>query len=301
MVTDPLLLERIVSNLVANAARYTSEGGVLVACRRRGERARIEVWDTGAGVPAGELDRIFDEFYQARAPLADRAKGLGLGLAIVKRLAQLLELEIEVRSIEGRGSLFAIVVPLAESVAQTAVAERALPPGPMRFDGALALVVDDDRDAREALAGLLREWGWRVITAEGGDQTLVALGDKPPHLDVIITDYRLAAEGLGTQVIERVRTAYGANIPAIVVSGDVTADLRESTQAPACSCCTSRCKPRSCGLCCITCAPGTRAGRHCRQVACPLRLALRSDCLRRPILSYAGLTSTRGMSGRTRP
>lgn len=230
VMTDPLLLERIVGNLAANAVRYTSEGGVLLACRRRGQRARIEVWDTGPGIPAGELDRIFDEFYQVRVPLADGAKGLGLGLAIVKRLAQLLELEVEVRSIEGRGSLFALEVPLSASLPGTAFAKSALSPGPMRFDGALALVVDDDRDAREALAGLLRQWGWRVITAESGDQALVALGDNPPHLDVVITDYWLAAAELGTHVIERVRAACGGNIPAIVVSGDITADLRESMQ-----------------------------------------------------------------------
>jgi signal transduction histidine kinase/CheY-like chemotaxis protein len=230
VATDPLLLERIIGNLVANAVRHTREGGVLLACRRRQAKARIEVWDTGPGIPAGERGRIFDEFYQLSTARADRAQGLGMGLAIVKRLAQLLELEVEVRSIEGRGSLFAIDVPLSEGVASSASGREAPSFEPMRFDGALALVVDDDGDARESLSGLLRKWGWRVIAAETGDQALRALGAEQPRLDVVIADYRLAAAELGTQVIERVRTACGAPIPAIVVTGDVIAELSESMQ-----------------------------------------------------------------------
>jgi signal transduction histidine kinase/CheY-like chemotaxis protein len=228
--TDPLLLERILSNLITNAVRYTSEGGALIACRRRDQTARIEVWDTGSGIPADELGRIFDEFYQARALASERSKGLGLGLAIVKRLAQLLDLSLRVRSIEGCGSLFAIDVPLAPSVPRIAVAKEARALGLAGFDGALALVVGDDHDAREALAGLLRQWGWRVITAESGDQALAALGDKRLNLDIVITDYRLASSELGTHVIERIRATCGSDIPAIVMSGDVTTDLRESMQ-----------------------------------------------------------------------
>ncbi len=225
--TDPLLLERILSNLLANAVRHTSEGGVLLACRRRGTKARIEVWDTGPGIARVEIDRIFDEFYQVRSRLAEHAGGLGMGLAIVRRLAQLLELEVQVHSIEGRGSVFAIEVPLAQCVVPNGAEKEATLFEPMRFDGALALVVDDDGDARESLSGLLRQWGWQVIAVETGDQALAALGDER-RLDVVITDYRLAAAEVGTQVIERVRTACGARVPAIVVSGDAIDELHES-------------------------------------------------------------------------
>jgi signal transduction histidine kinase/ActR/RegA family two-component response regulator len=229
--TDPLLLERILSNLLANAVRHTSEGGVLLACRRRATKARFEVWDTGPGIARAELGRIFDEFYQVRSRLPERAGGLGMGLAIVKRIAQLLEIDVQVHSIEGRGSLFAIDVPLAPIGLPTGAEKETPVFEPMRFDGALALVIDDDGDARESLAGLLTQWGWRVIAVESGDLALRALGDEP-QLDVVITDYRLAADEVGTQVIERVRKACGAGVPAIVVTGDAIDDLRESMHSP---------------------------------------------------------------------
>ena len=219
--TDLLLLGRIVDNLVANAVRYTSDGGVLVACRRRANRARIEVWDTGAGIPAAEIGRIFDEFYQAETPAVGQAQaiGLGLGLAIVERLSRLLDVEVAVRSVQGRGSLFTVSVPLADAGAVPALQHDAR--SSMRFDGLLAVIVDDERDAREALAGLLRQWGWRVLAARSGDQALAALGGETARPDVVIADYRLEGDELGTQVIARVRAARGVTIPAIIVSGEI--------------------------------------------------------------------------------
>jgi signal transduction histidine kinase len=221
VVTDPLLLERILMNLVANAVRYTHEGGVLIACRRRLGTARIEIWDTGIGIPSGHKERIFEEFYQG-PHLGEGSRGLGLGLAIVDRLAALLKVRIEVRSSEGRGSMFAVEVALAArpSAPAPAVTE---PQVHVRFDGALALVVDDDAAARDAAAGLLTHWGWRVVSAASGDDAIASLRDA--RLDVIISDYRLANNELGTEVIERVRAVCRADIPAVVVSGDATVDM----------------------------------------------------------------------------
>ncbi len=113
VVSDPLLLERILRNLLENALRYTRRGGILLGCRRRGDRLRIEVWDSGIGLAPEQMDNIFEEFYQAGNPERDRAKGLGLGLAIVERLARLLDHHVTVSSREGRGSRFAVTVPLA--------------------------------------------------------------------------------------------------------------------------------------------------------------------------------------------
>jgi signal transduction histidine kinase/CheY-like chemotaxis protein len=222
VATDPLLLERVLMNLVANAVRYTREGGVLIACRRRAGMARIEVWDTGAGIPREQLGRIFEEFY--RAPSHAGERGLGLGLAIVDRLAGLLGLRIDVRSVEGHGSMFAVEVPLAVG-ASAAAPVAPEPQMNVRFDGALALVVDDDAAARDAAAGLLASWGWRVVVAARGDEAIAGLSGIAP--DVILADYRLADDELGTEVIGRVRKACGADVPAIVVSGDVTAEVRE--------------------------------------------------------------------------
>jgi signal transduction histidine kinase/CheY-like chemotaxis protein len=224
VTTDPLLLERILMNLVANAVRYTREGGVLIGCRRHAGVARIEIWDTGVGVPRDQLGRIFEEFHRVPSHAAEGSRGLGLGLAIVDRLAGLLGLRIDVRSVEGRGSMFAVEIPLA-AAASTAAPTAPEPQMNIRFDGALALVVDDDAAARDAAAGLLATWGWRVVSAAGGDDAIAGLAGTAP--EVIVVDYRLANEELGTQVIARIRTAFATDIPAVVVSGDVTAEVRE--------------------------------------------------------------------------
>ncbi|HYH23407.1 MAG TPA: sensor histidine kinase [Azospirillum sp.] len=111
--SDPLLLGRILGNLLANAVRYTGRGGVLVACRRRAGALRIEVWDTGAGIPPEQLETVFEEFVQLGNPARDHSQGRGLGLSVVRRTARLLGHPLEVRSVPGRGSCFAITVPLA--------------------------------------------------------------------------------------------------------------------------------------------------------------------------------------------
>jgi CheY-like chemotaxis protein/anti-sigma regulatory factor (Ser/Thr protein kinase) len=220
-----MLLERIVSNLAANAVRYTREGGVLVACRRCAGAARIEVWDTGIGIARAQQQRVFEEFYQVHDAAGEASKGLGLGLAIVDRLAALLELRVTMASVEGRGSMFRVEVPLATPA--DAASDALAVGSPARYEGELALVIDDDADARDAAAGLLSQWGWRVITADGAAGALAALGQTPARLGVIITDYRLARGELGTQAIDQIRAACGAAVPALVVSGDVTVEMRE--------------------------------------------------------------------------
>ena len=224
--SDPVLLQRILMNLAANAVRYTREGGVLIGCRRRAARVRIEVWDTGIGISPEQRERIFEEFYQAPSVAGEGGRGLGLGLAIVERLARLLELDMLVRSTEGRGSVFEIELPFAREDAVTPGA-RVDTQLAMRFDGAVALLLDDDTEAREAAVGLLKQWGWRVLSCATGKEALAALGQPPVPLDVIISDYHLAQGEVGTQVIESLRQACGAQLPAILVSGDVQADLRD--------------------------------------------------------------------------
>ena len=118
--SDPRLLEQILRNMIANATKYTSRGKVLLGCRRRGNRLSIEVWDTGTGIPETELSAIFKEFHQLENHAGKRAKGLGLGLAIVQRLGELLEAPISVRSRVGRGSVFAVEVPVVRAPAPVA-------------------------------------------------------------------------------------------------------------------------------------------------------------------------------------
>ncbi len=225
LASDAALLERILQNLVSNALRYTREGGVLVGVRHRGSHARIDVWDTGAGIAPDETAHIFDEFYRGEAggghAGGGEAGGMGLGLAIVRRLAQLIDVTVTVRSMPGKGSLFSITVPLAPagSVADVPAPHEMSETG---FAGGLALIIDDDPHARDAACGLLTQWGWEVIGAACSEDALAACIRDP---DVIVCDYHLAHEN-GADAIARIRAARAEEIPAVLVSGDVTEELR---------------------------------------------------------------------------
>jgi signal transduction histidine kinase len=222
--SDPILLGRIVSNLVSNAVRYTASGAVLVGCRRRGSALRIEVWDTGPGIPEEHRRNIFGEFYR----LADGGNqgGLGLGLAIVERLCNLLGHRIELRSTLGKGSRFSVTVPMAEAQARSKPGQSA--PATMDVSrGKLVVVIDNDRLVLDGMGGLLRSWGCRVVTAATADAALADL-DADARPDLIIADYRLAGEQSGIAAIAQLRSAYGA-VPAFLMSGDLAPDrLRES-------------------------------------------------------------------------
>ncbi len=230
MRSDFILLERVVFNLISNAVRYTSRGGLLVGCRRRGNGLRIEVWDTGAGIPEDQHQKIFAEFYRLGEPDRDRRAGLGLGLAIVDRLCRLLDHPIGVRSILGKGSVFTVTVPVAP--ARVAVIE----PRVLRernqlslSNGKLVLVIDDDPLVREGMGGILRSWGCQVIAADTDSKALKALTgqDHPP--DLIISDYHLADGVTGPETIERLRSALSAQIPAFLISGDTDSEpLRQA-------------------------------------------------------------------------
>jgi signal transduction histidine kinase/CheY-like chemotaxis protein len=231
LASDVLLVERILLNLVSNALRYTREGGVLIGVRRTpsGTHARIEVWDTGAGIAQEDSGHIFDEFYRGDAGHGESA-GMGLGLAIVRRIAQRLELQVAVRSTPGRGSLFSITVPVAPP-GSTVDVPAWREPAESRFAGGLALIIDDDADARDAASGLLRQWGWDVISAGSSHDALAALARDSRTPDVIVSDYHLTDEHgrtpeSGIDAIACVRAARTQEIPAVLVSGDVTAELR---------------------------------------------------------------------------
>ena len=226
--SDPVLLERIVLNLVANAVRYTQEGGIVVAVRRRGAHARIEVRDTGIGIAPEEQPHIFEEFYQAAGAPDGASKGLGLGLAIVERLARLLGLMITLRSGPGQGSLFAVDVPLAQAVVRIVPASETIAPG--RIEGLRVLLIDDDEIARDAAEGLLTQWGCEVVPASSGQQAYARLSDGAPPA-VIICDYRLGAQERGTEVVRTIRERLGADIPAVIVSADSSATSREAIAA----------------------------------------------------------------------
>ncbi len=227
--SDSMLLERIVLNLVSNAIRYTARGGIVVGCRRRGGRARIEVWDSGMGIPADKQQDIFQEFFQLANPGHDRGKGLGLGLAIVERSARLLDHRIVLRSTPGKGSVFAIELPLGDAQAGDVSTEPVARRPGVSLDNRFVIVVDDEALVRDGMQGLLESWGCRVLSIASGDEALAALAGEGRTPDAIICDYRLRDEENGIAVIQRLQAACAAAVPAVLISGDTAPErLREA-------------------------------------------------------------------------
>ncbi|MEK0082921.1 PAS domain S-box protein [Benzoatithermus flavus] len=216
--SDPVLLERMLRNLIENALRYTKRGGVLVGCRRRGEHVRIEVVDTGIGIASDQFQDVFEEFYQVGNPERDRRKGLGLGLAVVRRLSRLLDHPVELHSRPGRGSTFAILVPRATVVE--------LPQPPARFSGGdggfspgVVMVIEDDALIRIGLEAMIEDWGHTVLAAASVDEAIV-MTDREPLPDAVVTDYRLQGGRTGLDAVLSLQAKLGRPIPATIVTGD---------------------------------------------------------------------------------
>ena len=226
--SDRRLLWRILANLLSNAIKYTDRGRILLGCRRHGETVRIEVWDTGIGIPPDSLDAVFQEFYRLDRP--DQTPfGLGLGLYIVRRLAQLLGHDITVRSLPGKGTMFAVAVARGTPLAAPEQDKRAL-----AADTAAPaiLLVEDDAAQLHTLRALLELEGYRVVAARSGPEALARLGEPgavPP--DVLIVDYNLPGGMTGPQVVQRVRTELDRRSPALIVSGDRSAAAQQAIEA----------------------------------------------------------------------
>lgn len=222
--SDFVLLERILLNLVSNAVQYTSRGGVVVGCRRRGASLRLDICDSGIGIPADQQRKVFGEFYQLPGSEGAHRRGLGLGLAIVDRLCVLLGHRIELVSTPGRGSRFSVYIPLAAQ--QAATSSLAVEAAAAAATGKLVVVIDDDAMVLEAMRGLLRRWGYRAVDARCADLALAGLGGRRP--DLIIADFHLADGSTGIDAIEALRSAAGSPVPAFLLSGDTLPDrLRE--------------------------------------------------------------------------
>jgi two-component system, sensor histidine kinase len=226
---DPVLLERILRNLVANAVRYTGHGRVLVGCRRRGAAISIQVLDTGPGIPPDQQDRIFQEYYQLGNPERDRTKGLGLGLAIVRRLGDLLGCEMTLRSRMGHGSCFEVSVPMATG--GIPASKDTLEAISGAFAHGFIVVIDDELAIRNAMAALLAGWGHETVVVGSGDEAIRQLSIREQRPDLIICDYRLRDGENGIRVIERLRAEYNEAIPAMLITGDTAPDRLAEAKA----------------------------------------------------------------------
>ncbi|AJA62113.1 MULTISPECIES: hybrid sensor histidine kinase/response regulator [Bradyrhizobium] len=236
--SDPHLLRRILQNLLSNALRYTRKGRILLGCRRRGGDLRIEVWDTGVGIAAEDQKRIFEEFHRL-APGSE--KGLGLGLAIVDRVSRLLGHAVDVRSRPGRGSCFAVTVPLARGAgtplqrkpasAAPAVAERAM----------TILCLDNDATILDGLTALLGGWGHHVLVAADADGAMLAAAASPP--DVVLLDYHLDGGRSGLDFLDDLRQKSGRDVRALIVTADRSEAVRKEARARGCEILSKPVKP----------------------------------------------------------
>jgi two-component system, sensor histidine kinase len=235
---DPMLVERILRNLVSNAIRYTNDGSVLVSCRRRDGCLLLQVWDTGVGIREREQEHIFEEFYQvpySETLSPQQRKGLGLGLAIVKRLAGLIGAPLTLRSESGHGTVFSLQLPTGKAPrarGPSDVAGKA--PLGLTLDRKFIVVVEDEPAVRGGLEVLLKGWGAQVISFETVQASRAwALGADPaaPRPDLLIVDYRLEQGHTGVEAIQVLRERFGADVPAIMVTGSTMTGHEAEAQA----------------------------------------------------------------------
>lgn len=235
--SDPVVLRRMLDNLVANAIRYTPRGRVLVGARRRGAFVEIQVWDSGIGIPADQLDAIFGEFYQVSpASAPDHGlRGLGLGLSIVKRSAKLLDARLNVRSTPGRGSMFSVTLarcdppPLAPVAPQAAADADAGPRGPRAPRH--VLVIDDDAMVLQAMQQLLRAWGHQVWCAADPDQAVVLAIEHADQIDLVLSDYHLNQQITAPECIDTIRACLSRPVPVHIFTADTSVPVLQEIRA----------------------------------------------------------------------
>jgi CheY-like chemotaxis protein/two-component sensor histidine kinase len=234
--SDRRLLRRLLQNLISNAIKYTPTGRVLVGCRRNGEHLRVEVHDTGIGIPQAKHRAVFKEFHRLDQG-ARVARGVGLGLSIVERIARVLDCEVALNSNVGRGSCFSVTVPRAAAVSSALPPGAVLRPLPGRLDGMIVLCVDNERAILDGMDTLLTGWGCRVIKAADLAEAMAALaGLAASRLepDGLLVDYHLD-DGDGIAAIRALREQLGranaGDVPAIVITADRSAPIRDEARA----------------------------------------------------------------------
>jgi two-component system CheB/CheR fusion protein len=239
--SDPHLLEQIIRNFLSNAVKYTTTGRLLLGCRRRGDKLRIEVWDTGRGIAETEFSSIFREFHRLDESTRERRRGFGLGLSIVRRFSDLLGHVVYVHSRPGAGSVFAIEVPLSSEPKEEASKPRLLDPARHLGRSAAILIIESDPTIREMLDCLFADEGYRVFTASGGKDAL-KLARTVSRLDIVIAGYHLREDAIGPQTVADIRELLGRKLPAIILTGHISTDIaREITRQD----CVPRTKPAS--------------------------------------------------------
>ena len=225
VLSDRALLERILSNFIANAIRFTETGTILIGPRRRGSALELQVWDTGCGIAADQLELIFEEFHQVDGQESARQRGLGLGLNIALRLTQLLGHSINVRSKIDKGSVFSVMVPFGDiwqsDLGEPEISERI----GGEFLNIKMLVIEDNEPLRNTVCSMLEKWGVNVTEASDAERAVSVFTEKEYDFDLALVDYRLPSGRAGTEVLEELRRKSGRTLPGIVTTADNDPEL----------------------------------------------------------------------------
>lgn len=228
--TDRILLEQVLRNLIENAIRYTTEGGIVLGCRHRGNMAVVSVVDTGQGIPLDQQQAIFTEFFQADVYSNDKRLGFGLGLATVDRLCRLLGHPVELESTPGHGSRFSVLLPRAN---ERRVKPRVQDTKPLSDPGSLRiLLVDDDEEVRDGVVTAIIRRGWEPIVATNCREAVeVVVSEGMP--DVIVTDLRLEKDLCGLDVLAQIEDLGFGPVSAVIITGDASHHrLAEAMRGP---------------------------------------------------------------------
>lgn len=230
VLSDQGMYRRVVQNIVSNAIRYTRNGGVFVAARARGDQVRVDVIDTGTGIPEDEFDAVFEEFHRGPDLSDDGSGGLGLGLSIVKRMVAALDHPLNFTSVVGKGTVFRLNAPMAaRPLVEATSIGTSEPERPRTYglDGARVLLVENDAAVRRAMSILLQRWGCDVRDGACLAETLAHIEDGGFEPDIIIADQHLDHGDLGTEVITETRRLSRKAIPALITTADFSEDLAQ--------------------------------------------------------------------------
>ena len=217
--SDATMLERIIRNLLANAIRYTAKGGVLLACRIKGENVSIEIWDTGVGIPKDRMESIFERYTQLNNPNNEAINGFGLGLSIVSRLLSALDHKLELASRVGRGTVFKVLAPRLKKVEKITEVVDKWQSG-NQFFGKFAIVIDDERNIAEAMLAAAMAWDIEALAVSSLSELekLLATLERAP--DIILTDFTLSDTETGLMAVEMIEEYFDKPVSAIVISGE---------------------------------------------------------------------------------
>jgi signal transduction histidine kinase len=236
VLSDPLMLRRILQNLLANAVNYTNRGTILLAARLRGNRVHVQVWDTGPGIADAEQARIFEEFQRGASSDQGQGGGFGLGLSIVKRMVEALGARIELASRIGHGTRFSVIMPYAGRAAAPNVKVQDVPPGAAYgFKEARVVIIDNDTAILRAMAALMEKWSCEVrlaVSLRDIDALIEQEAEFRPR--IVLADYHLERAETGLDAIARLRRAWGQDLPAIIITADHGVEVEANTAAAGC-------------------------------------------------------------------